>query len=270
MKTLPLFILAFCFILGACTEPQVKDSSSDTDDKEGTETSIQAEYKISPFSESFAYPDAVMMSYTYTDNKFAYKVAGKQYELGNQTPDAAQKLCANSAKGQHIHLIVDDKPYAAKYTADFEHEVADGEHYILSFLSRSYHESIKTDAAHKADKVTVANGSITSTEKIGEPMLFYSRPKGSYIGKANTEKVMLDFFVVNTELAKDGNKVKVEINNKETYTIDVWQPYYLEGLPMGENTVKLTLVDHKGNAVDAPLNPVSRTFTLMEEPDVIQ
>ena len=72
------------------------------------------------------------------------------------------------------------------------------------------------------------------------------------------------FFLLNVDLGKD-YQVKAEIND-ETYLIDKWQPYYIEGLPMGENTISLTLIDANGEAVDTPLNPVTRTFTLQADP----
>ncbi len=97
-------------------------------------------------------------------------------------------------------------------------------------------------------------------------MLFYSRPKGKYVGKAETGKVMLDFYLVNTELSPTGNKVKVLVNGEKEFTVDTWKPVFLEGLPMGDNKVKLTLVDKDGNPVNTPLNPVERVFTLLEDP----
>jgi hypothetical protein len=36
----------------------------------------------------------------------------------------------------------------------------------------------------------------------------------------------------------------------------------MEGLPLGENTVSLELVDKDGNFVDGPFNKVQRKFTL--------
>jgi len=181
-----------------------------------------------------------------------------------QTPDAGQKMCANSGKGQHIHLIVDNKPYAAKYVADFDHEVKDGEHYVLAFLSRSYHESIKTATARKAEKVMVENKSIKSSTPIEGPMLFYSRPKGTYKGAADTKKVMLDFYLVNADLGSDYS-VEASING-EVHSLNKWQPYYIEGLPMGKNTIKLTLLDKDGKPANVPLNPVTREFTLEADP----
>ena len=253
-----LLLLTLC--LYACEDTGSSETATETEEPEAPAD----KYTLTPFTESTQFADAAMESMNYQDGKFTFGVGGESYELGVQTPDADAKMCANSGKGQHIHLIIDNQPYIAKYEAEFEQEVADGEHYLLAFLSRSYHESIKTDAAHTAKKVSVEGGNIKSSEDITAPMLFYSRPKGTYVGEKDTKKVMLDFYVANLELGSN-YKVKAEINGEE-HMIDTWQPYYIEGMEMGENTIKLTLVDGEGNAVDAPLNPVSRTFTLKAAP----
>jgi len=223
-----------------------------------------AKYTLTPFQISQDYSKAEIESMFYKDGVFNFGVGGEGYALGEQTPDAAAKMCANSGKGQHIHLIVGKAPYAAKYVSEFKHEVADGAHQLLAFLSRSYHESIKSPTAYVALNATVKDGSMTESTPITTPTLFYSRPKGTYIGKANTDKVMLDFYVLNAELGTDYS-VKADING-ETHTFSKWQPYYIEGLPMGENTVTLTLLDKAGKAVDSPINPVTRTFTLKADP----
>lgn len=248
----------------ACSgEPPKADESANQPKKEEAETP-KSDITKSAFSESPSYPDAKLGLDGYKDGTFSFNVSN--YELAAQTSDAPQKMCANSGKGQHIHLIVDDQPYAAKYESNFAHEVADGTHYLLAFLSRSYHESIKTESAHIAVQGQFAGGNMTESAPVKNPMLFYSRPKGTYVGKANTEKLMLDFYLVNTTLTADGNKVKVEVNGKEAFTLDEWKPVFLEGLPMGDNKVKLTLIDKDGNNVNAPLNPVERVFTLKADP----
>ncbi len=267
-----LFLLVSVFALSSC---QNNASSSDTtettdaatkpapasEEKAKASDNGNKKYTLTPFSPSQAYPDAMIMGMTYKNGRFDFDVQGDAYKLGAQTPDAAQKSCANSAKGQHIHLIVDNKPYAAKYDASFDHDIEDGEHYILAFLSRSYHESIKTNAASRVRKVVVENKSIKEESMVNEtPMLFYSRPKGTYKGKANTDKVMLDFFVYDANVGDDV-MVKAEINGEE-HIITSWQPFYIEGLPMGENSITLTMADKSGKAIDTPLNPVTRTFTL--------
>lgn len=229
---------------------------------EGEQEMKEMKYTLTPFDPSASFPGAELANVTYEEGTFDFEV--NNYELAVQTEDAGVKMCANSAKGQHIHLILDNEPYAAKYESQFDYEVEDGEHYMLAFLSRSYHESIKTSEAHIAQKIMVSDGSITSMEDISGPMLFYSRPKGTYVGEKDTEKVMLDFYLINADLGSE-YMVKANINGEE-HMIDTWQPYYIEGMPMGENSITLTLVDGEGNTVDAPLNPVTRTFTLQADP----
>lgn len=263
-----LFAGTLFFLLGltACQSTGAEGTETENmEDSMSTDETTENPYTLTAFTPSTAYPDATISGYTYTGGKFAFKVSGETYQLGAQTPDAPQKMCANSAEGQHIHLIINDAPYAAKYEAAFDYEIPDGEHYLLAFLSRSYHESIKTAQAHTAQKITVAANSQSSAEPITEPMLFYSRPKGTYVGKANTDKVMLDFYLVNAALGSD-YMVQVEINGEQTLTLDQWQPYYIEGLPMGDNKIKLTLLDKDGAPVNTPLNPVERVFTLKEDP----
>lgn len=257
--------LLFLLLIGlyACQPATSSEASAETE--EPTEAEEPAmKYSLTPFAESQQYEDAAIESMDYQNGTFKFAVGGESYELGAQTPDADAKMCANSGKGQHIHLIVDNNPYIAKYEAEFAQAVEDGEHYLLAFLSRSYHESIKTDAANTTKKITVEGGNIKASADVTDPMLFYSRPKGTYTGAKDTKKVMLDFYVKNLELGAD-YQVKADINGEE-HMIDTWQPYYIEGLPMGENTITLTLVDGEGQTVDTPLNPVTRTFTLQEDP----
>ncbi|PHI21715.1 phosphopeptide-binding protein [Lewinellaceae bacterium SD302] len=212
---------------------------------------------------SHSFPDAQINGITYSNGKFDFDVSG--YEFGVQTPDAEQLMCANSDKGQHIHLIIDNEPYMAKYEPSFEQDITDGEHYMLTFLSRSYHQSIKRDRAARVAKVMSQDGAFTSMEDIKEPMLFYSRPKGTYRGKKATENIMVDFYPINAPFA-EGYTVMAELDGEPLAKFSDWKSYYIKGMGMGEHTLTLTLMDKEGKAVDAPLNPVSRTFTLEELP----
>lgn len=260
-----LCILGSALILTACGNDTQNNTASEDTQQADTAQVVQ-KYQLTPFQPSYDFPDAKLESMSYVNGRFSFKISGTSYKLGEQTPDAAQKMCANSAEGQHIHLIIDDQPYVAKYTSEFEHNVPDGEHYLLAFLSRSYHESLKHPGASIAKKVTVKNGSIVKEEPITQPMIFYSRPKGNYVGAAETQKVMLDFYLVNVGLSADGNKVKVNINGEQEFVVDSWQPYYIEGLPMGDNKIELTLIDKDGSPIASPLNPVERVFTLLADP----
>lgn len=234
------------------------DTSTKKATVEPAETEVEMTYKysVTPFDPSTEYKNAKITSMTYKAGTFDFGVA--DYELGMQTPDAGAKMCANSAKGQHIHLIVNNEPYAAKYESTFDYDLPDGEHYLCAFLSRSYHESIKTDAASVIQEVTIKNKSIESVDPVADPMIFYSRPKGTYVGD-DTKKVMLDWYLANVDMGK----YSVEANiNGEKHILDKWQPYYVEGLPMGENKITLQLIDKNGTRVPAEMSPVTRVFTL--------
>ncbi|MCH1558277.1 MAG: hypothetical protein L7R87_04085, partial [Flavobacteriaceae bacterium] len=90
--------------------------------------------------------------------------------------------------------------------------------------------------------------------------LFYSRPKGKYSGN-DTKNLLLDFYLVNTEISSTGNKVRATINDL-VFLIDEWAPYYIQGLPFGEITIKLELIDSDGNLIKSQFNPSIRTITL--------
>ena len=263
MRTLSFFLLLVFFFVGCQSSGSGGEATDNATDTAAVEEPAAKKYTLTPFTPSASFPDAKIESVAYENGKFKFGVGGESYELGAQTPDAEQKMCANSGKGQHIHLILDNNPYIAKYTAEFEQEVEDGNHYMLAFLSRSYHESIKTPEAHVVMYGAFEGGALKDSKEVTDPMLFYSRPKGTYVGEKQTNKVMLDFYLSNVDLSAGGYTVKAEINGEE-HLIEKWQPYYIEGMAMGENTVKLTLLDKDGAPVATPLNPVERTFTLME------
>jgi len=185
------------------------------------------------------------------------------YELGNQTPDADQKQCANSAKGQHIHVILGNQPYSAHYTEDFIKEMDQGHYVMLAFLSRSYHESIKTQAAHVLHQFTVGHSKPIKLN-LDNPMLFYSRPKGTYLGEENIKKVMLDFYPINCTIDKGKHNVRATINGT-SFMLDKWVPYFMEGLPEGENEVRLELIGPDGKVTRPPFNNVVRKFTLAKD-----
>lgn len=255
MKHFTIAIIGL-FLLISCKNDKITtiDDKSTTD----VEAIVASKYNLTPFSESPEYTDANIGNMQYKAGKFTFDVIGSDYKLGMQTPDAGSKMCANSEKGQHIHLIVDNSPYSAQYTSEFEYDIADGDHVLMAFLSRSYHESIKTNQANIFKNITVKDKNIISAVDITDPMLTYSRPKGTYVGD-DTKKVMLDFYVSNAELGVGGYMVDINING-ESHKIEEWQPYYIEGMPMGENKITLSLM--KG---DKLINKVTRMFELKED-----
>ncbi|MEL6669498.1 MAG: hypothetical protein AAFP08_11055 [Bacteroidota bacterium] len=256
-----LLMLLLAVACGSDANDQTDQTEDQTTEEAETEAPATEPITLTPMPTTQSYPGAAITGMTYENGVFNFEYDGGQegYELAQQTPDATQLMCANSDQGQHIHLIVNNEPYAAKYEASFEYDLPDGEHHMLAFLSRSYHESIKEPNAAKPLIVSVVDGNITQQKRIPEAMLFYSRPKGSYAGDA-AKRVMLDFYPVNVALGED-YKIQVEVGTSK-FTVDEWRPYFFENLPVGDHTVTLTLVDGNGARVDAPFNPVSRDITI--------
>ena len=76
-----------------------------------------------------------------------------------------------------------------------------------------------------------------------------------------TKKLLLDFYLINTNLSSKGNKVRATINDT-VFIIDEWVSYYIEGLPKGEVSVKLELINSEGNLIQTPYNPSTRKIIL--------
>ncbi|WP_296635565.1 hypothetical protein [Polaribacter sp.] len=259
MKKISLLVLLFAIAI-SCKKGKETTKLND-------ETKQITEITIEKLTDSPSYTEAVLQLKKPSNTKnikngavdFQFEVAN--YELGAQTDSPNATILANSGKGQHIHFILNNQPYSAHYTPNFTKELPSGTHHLVAFLSRSYHESVKNKNSVVFKKFEVGeNPKDTIGIDVSAPTLIYSRPKGTYKGK-DTNALLLDFFVLNTSLSENGNKVKATINGKE-FIITEWVPQVVKGLPKGEITIELELIDADGNFIDGPFNKVKRTVTL--------
>lgn len=243
------FIIGIIAVIYSCLSPEKKD----------TATNSSKELQNITLTKVVGSPEYENASLNVKDieigdkeSKFSFNI--ENYDLGVQTSKNFDYQLANSAKGQHIHFIVNNGPYSAHYTDSFSKGFEKESNVILAFLSRSYHESVKNKDAYILTQVGENNIDLENE------FLFYSRPKGTYKG-ADTENLLLDFYLVNTEISKNGNKVRATIQDTE-FIIDEWAPYYIEGLPKGEINIKLELIDSSGNLIKTPFNPSIRNVIL--------
>lgn len=271
--TKSLYLLGLAALsLSACDlSKQKADTSSATAETVTTTAPSAASQekngiRLTPFTDSPKFAAAALRLNTPAANStvpsgaVAFDYDLTNFQLTKMTEGMHAEHMANSAKGQHIHNIVDNQPYTAHYTTEFTKDIPDGQHVVLSFLSRSYHESLKHRSAYDLRVITVGKAAAPMNVDLKAPHLFYSRPKDVYTGN-DAKSVMLDFYLVNTTLAPEGNKVRATINGTE-FLLDQWAPYMMDGLPMGENTIKLELIDMDGKPIPGPFNVVTRTFTL--------
>jgi len=271
LKTL-CSVTCLALILSACKSDKKEEGTEDTMNQETTESTAEAKAStitLSPLTDSPAYAEAVLKLDAPETiavpeaGEFDFNFNLENYELGAQTESPNATKLANSGKGQHIHFILNNQPYSAHYEADVTKTLPEGVHHLVAFLSRSYHESVKNDNSMVVRKLVVGDN---PTDSLGinleAPTLIYSRPKGTYKGK-DTENLLLDFFVLNTELSENGNKVRATVNGEE-FIITEWAPQVVNGLALGDVTIKLELLDAEGNLVPGPFNTVERTVTLAE------
>lgn len=264
--TFTAFGIASLILMNSCSnisKEKIEDASTEVTEEVVEENTI----KLTPFTQSPEYTEAMLELNTPNEGdnleigEVTFDFNVKNYELGSQTSDAESKMCANSAKGQHIHLILNNEPYSAHYEPEVKKELEEGNYTVLAFISRSYHESIKNPEAYILRNITVGSPEESNVD-LTTPHMFYSRPKGTYNGP-DAKKVMLDFYLANTDLSTEGNKVRATINGEE-FIIDTWKPHFIEGMPMGTNTIKLELLDAEGSLIESPFNSVERTIELTD------
>lgn len=170
--------------------------------------------------------------------------------------------------GQHVHFILDNKPYSAHYDADspevFEN-LSPGTHTLRAFPSRHYHLSLKKGKAFDTVVFHVEEKSKDFSFDPKKPYVTYSRPKGTYDQEAAQAGIMLDFYVSNIELG-DKAKVVYSVDGNKKGTLTEWKPVLLEDLSPGEHDVNLKLVDEKGNVIEnGGYNDTTRTITIEGE-----
>jgi len=263
--------LSSAILLASCGQSGTKNEKTTTQD---TTKAAAPAISLKPVGSSPEFPEAQLTIASVTaakqgndSAKVTFNFNVKNYELKHQTDDTGSKLCNNSAKGQHIHFILDEQPYTALYEPKNEIVLANNsEHYLMAFLSRSYHESLKNKGAALVYHFKIdGNGKLVKMDDPKTPMVFYSRPKGDYIGKDMTN-VLLDFYVWNTNLSADGYKVKADVTPESgtaaSFTISDWKSNFLNNLPQGKTKVTLTLLDKDGKAVEGPNTTVSSSINL--------
>jgi hypothetical protein len=207
-----------------------------------------------------------------------------------------------TAKGNHIHVILDNEPYEAYYDLEQSFElrnVVPGKHTLRVFPSRPWHESYKNDGAFQMVTFTVTSGGDAtrpSTTNTGQkmannnsggdseaaregkdmpkstgdvnsaaPLLTYSRPKGEYKG-AEADPIMIDFWLSNARLKGDGGQYRVRyiVDDDEARYIDRWEPIWLSGWLSGRHTVRLELLGPDNWPVKNDFNTTTREINVVK------
>ncbi len=171
--------------------------------------------------------------------------------------------------GPHLHVILDNQPYIAVYDLNQPlvlPDLAPGTHTLRVFASRPWHESFKNEGAYSQTTFHIFTKTDDNNPDPAQPLLTYSRPKGSY----GAEPILLDFYLTNAPLhlvAQENPKDEIAdwrircTVNGSSFVLDRWEPLYLKGFKPGKNWVQIQFLDGQGNTVKNAFNNTARVIT---------
>ncbi|NUP11133.1 MAG: hypothetical protein HOW73_34240 [Polyangiaceae bacterium] len=182
------------------------------------------------------------------------------------------------AGGNHVHLILDGRPYKRIDDAkapiklkdlDPSYTLSEGQHVLVAFPSRSTHESVKPIG--KAVPLAVTSFFVgkkgEATWKPTDPTLVYSRPKGANDGPPPSEGILVDFYLANVELGDGKHSVEATLTGPGAEqgvkaSIKSWGPWRIKNPRDGAYKLRLALLDKDGKPVPGAWNDTTRDFTV--------
>ena len=184
-------------------------------------------------------------------------------------------------KGQHIHVIIDNRPYYPIFDETKPitlgdvlkgDTLAEGQHVMVVFPSRPNHESVKTKGAIDVTEFYVGKGKDHPVDS-KKPILVASRPKGDYAGEMASH-VLVDFQLLNeTDKTFGDGKDHVHVTvtgpgitgTLEQDVTKIGTPLYLDALQTGAYTVKLDLLGGNGSVLPGPWSSATRTINITRD-----
>ena len=137
----------------------------------------------------------------------------------------------------------------------------EGMHVIRAFPDRSYGESLKGKGCFAAGIFYIGGAQNNLNVNLNAPYLTYNEPLETLVYPEG-RPLLLDFYISNIQLSKDGYKVRVVIDGNIERTLTSWVPYYIYGLPIGMHSIRLQLLDEKNQIVPGLFNDVIRSIRI--------
>lgn len=182
------------------------------------------------------------------------------------------------AGGNHVHVILDNRPYKRIDDAkapiklkdlDPSYTLAEGQHVLVAFPSRHTHESVKP--VGKVAPLAVVTFWVGKKGDVAwkptDPTFVFSRPKGKNDGPAPAEGILVDWYLANAELG-DG-KFSIEatlsgpgVNGENKVTIKEWTPWRIRNVRDGAYKLRMVLLGKDGKPVPGAWNDTTREFQI--------
>jgi hypothetical protein len=222
----------------------------------------------------FAFPEAGEVK---TQNPVKTQLRLEAYPLGFMSDFPRAREIRDSNEGQTLHIVLDGKHHfdineaiddvAENEEIDFDqiieakipYNLSEGIHILRAFPVRSFGESLKGPDCFASIYFYFGKAENKPSIDLSQPYLTYNAPEGEF---RSNQPILLDFYLTNTQLSKDGYKVRLTIDGTDKRILTEWTPYFIYGLKKGSHTIKIELLDPQ-NKVLAPLfNDLEQTIVV--------
>lgn len=220
-------------------------------------------------------PDAVI-----EENPITSRIRVSGFPVSTESYFSRRKEIRDDPRGQSIHIFIDNQPYFSIYKSsalfdamdnhelyyrqtfefDLPFALPPGMHVMQAIPCRSYGESLKAPRAADARVFFFKDKTPNPEMDINAPFLTYNEPQGTF--KESAQPILLDFYLTNCQLSRDGYKVLVTVNGNTTRVLTLWLPYFIYGLKKGTHTIRLQLIDAMNKKVPGLFNDTERTITI--------
>jgi|GEM_PF-1009710 len=266
------FLLLLVSLWIGCSSNAKHDEETTENEKEETilKTSLEQspEYfeekdgiKLYSFEGHEPYPEVALgiKDMDREEHRITFLFEPRNYELGIKTPIYTSDNIYDDDEGQYIRVLINNDYSIVGHDPIVTVPLSYGNNVVLAYLVRSYHDAVKSEAAYVFTQMPIKEDAETIDKS--KPHIFFLQPDGSY---SYGDPILLDFFIVNTFLAKEGPKVRVTFDDKTEFIVAKWISCLVEGLSVGEHTIKLELLDKEGKLDPTPFNGTVRTITVEE------
>ncbi len=266
LATIAAISLSVCSVWGASVE--------------GVQTTGVRVVSVKPTPE----PDEVEVRFAFpyegelkTENPVITQLRLEAFPLGFNSDFPRAREIRNSNEGQSLHIIVDGKHHfdineaiddvAENEEIDFDqiiqakipYSLSNGIHILRAFPVRSFGESLKNPKCFAAIYFYFGKAEQTPSVDLDKPYLTYNCPEGEF---QSDEPILLDFYLSNTQLSKDGYKVRLTIDGSDKRILTEWAPYYIYGLKKGSHSIKLELLDPSGKVLTPLFNDLEQKISV--------
>ena len=213
------------------------------------------------------------------NNPVGVQVQLRGFPIGIPSDFDRRKQIYNDPMGQSMLVVIDNEHPIEIYKSLVDsldpnnlffdltlntrlpYNLGEGMHVIRAFPDRSYGESLKSPGCYAVSVFYIGSRENNLDVDLNGPYLTYNEPLET-LTYTETKPLLLDFYLSNVRLSKDGFKVKVTIDKDIVRVLTQWVPYYLYGLKRGKHTIQLQLIDENNEVVPGLFNDVTRTISI--------